>query len=354
MSLLSLPREIRLMRALSKEAKRRGISYDELSATISTEELVLLEGKQPDVRRWGLFPDEEITAAAPESRTVAAVRAGDWRPAAAALAERTDWDRRAAEVDALAEVAAEDNTWLRTWRAQAPGDVNALVVQAQALVRLAWNRRGSARASDTSPEQFAAFRRALIDAHKAAELACDAVPEDPTPWLSLVTMARGLQVGHERFRQWWAGLVARAPAHRAGHDEALQYWCAKWAGSDEQMFGFAEAAAANHPALSSLPLQAAYEASAKNPKVWLDRRIHQQTDALLAWLSGDGATSPYARTDRSIAALVLLETKRYDQAVEQFRHVGRHADAWIWHDDEFPRLKFLLARGEACRRARRP
>ena len=40
-------------------------------------------------------------------------------------------------VEALAEAAAEDKDWLRSWRTEAPGDGNALVVQAEALVRLA-------------------------------------------------------------------------------------------------------------------------------------------------------------------------------------------------------------------------
>lgn len=354
MSLRSLPREIRLMRAITREAKRRGISYDELNGQLSSEELYLLSENLPDVTRWGLVPDDEITVEPPKNRTVAAARSGDWWPAAAALAERTDWDRRSTMVEALAEAAAEDKDWLRSWRTEAPGDGNALVVQAEALVRLAWKVRGAGMAKDTTEAQFAGFHRLLNEARQTAERACAAAPEDPTPWVSLLTTARGLQVGHERFRQWWAELIARAPAHRSGHDQALQFWCAKWCGTDDQMFGFAEAAAADHPSLAALPLQAAFEASFKNPKIWQDRKIRPQTDALLAWLASGGATGPHARVDHSVAALALVETKRYDLAVTQFRAIGRHADAWIWHYAELPRLKFLLARGEACRKAKRP
>ena len=52
------------------------------------------------------------------------------------------------------------------------------------------------------------------------------LPDDPTPWNTLLTLARGLRRDHDEFRAMWTELIARDPLHHNGHLQALQYWCA--------------------------------------------------------------------------------------------------------------------------------
>ncbi|RZQ65402.1 DUF4034 domain-containing protein [Amycolatopsis suaedae] len=354
------PRDIRILYRMSREARRRGISAAEFSDTMTDEDALRLAMKPVDPARWGLPPDDDITADVPPrdprlAEVVAAARKSQWEPAAALLAGHgADWERRAVDVETLADVAV-DVDWLETWRAARPGDPHAATVHARMLVTLAWKLRGARLARQTSAEQFAGFFRTLDAAEEATTQAIDAAPDDPTPWWTMVTLARGQQMSHDRFRRIWAGLLARAPLHRYGHDQALQYWCDKWAGTHERMFDFAEASAAKDPSLSSLPVQACYEYVIREEKpIWRSRRARLALDNLLDWLAGAGAGSIHEHHDRSIAALGLTGAGRHDEAVEQFRLLGRRADSWAWSYSTDARLKFLTTRWDACKKARRP
>ncbi|MEC3975109.1 DUF4034 domain-containing protein [Amycolatopsis sp. H20-H5] len=285
----------------------------------------------------------------------AAARNGDWVPAADLLTGiSTDWDQRAFAVRALGDAAADDDSWLRAWRAARPDDPDVAVVHADGLVALAWQIRSSARAEHVSSDQFAGFFRTLEEAETAALAASELAPADPTPWRVLLTTGRGRQLDNDAFRERWAELVARDPLHRGAHDQALQYWCHKWFGSDELMFEFAEQAAVKSPSLSILPVVAAFEAEAREVKAWQHERTRRALDQALRWLNGDGANHPSTRNDRAYAALALVENKRYDEAVEQFRHLGTHADAIAWAYSGKPLQKFFTTRFVACANATPP
>ncbi|WP_246257731.1 DUF4034 domain-containing protein [Amycolatopsis anabasis] len=359
LSLLFKPRDLKAVLTLMRAAKRRGISVEELGDVLTPAEMAALVLPPSGAEKFGLVPDAEVSAdpflddpALDAAR--AGARAGDWTAAARLLAGTgTEWDRRARIVGELASVAADDDGWLRAWRAARPDDPHAAVVHAESLVRLAWQIRGGQTADRTTAAQFSGFHSVLVEAEKAARHAVDLLPADPTPWLSLVTMARGLQLGHDRFATIWRGLLERAPHHRQGHGQALQYWCAKWAGSAERMFAFAEEAAAKSPALLGLPLQAALEHQGEDRGIWKSAGTRRALDALLERLAGEGADDVALRSDRGFAAYALVENKRYPEAVEQFRMLGARADAGPWSSFEEPRLVFLTTRATACRKARR-
>ncbi|GAA4539627.1 DUF4034 domain-containing protein [Amycolatopsis samaneae] len=364
LSLLFKPKERKAVFALMKEAKRRGVSVEDLMDVLTPEELAEFippdkKERPVDVTRWGLPADGEITTdrffvdlALAEADTAA--RAGDWAPAAELLAEiGTDWDRRAAVVSSLGDAAAHDDTWLKAWQAARPGDPDAAVVHAEGLVGLAWQIRGGYTADQTSREQFTGFFRVLEQAEAATRAATELAPEDPTPWGTMITLARGRQYEHEQFRPLWNELVTRAPLHRAGHIQALQYWCAKWRGSHERMFAFAEESAAKSPSLAVLALQAAHEAEIGDAPAWKTKQVDAALDRLLPWLDEAGARHPAVREDRAYAALALVEAGRHGEAVGQFRKLGTHADGDVWSYYAVPKRKFLTTRYRACRHARR-
>jgi hypothetical protein len=312
-----------------------------------------------DPTTFGLVPNSELTAEPLDDRpiglAVAAAKAGDWRPAAAALAEAgTQWDRRSVYVGRLGKIAADDDSWLLAWQRAQPDNPDHAVVLADSLFKLAWNVRGGHRATQTSRDQFAGFHRILADAERAARHATEVAPDDPTPWYALATIARGLEFDNDRFRGVWRELVARDPHHRRGHESALQYWCAKWFGSDELMREFADTAAAAAPSLGILPLVAAYElaqAHSDQPQYtspWVATAVDRLTGQ---WLAGPGFTSVFARHDRGWASFVLVRAGRPSEAVEQFRLIGRHVDVTPYANYTDPVATFVLSRDRACRGA---
>ena len=315
-----------------------------------------------DPTEFGLVPDADVTSAPVDdpalAAAVAGVATGDWRPAAAALADTgQDWELRGRQIGRLGTLTADDDAWLRTWQQAEPANPDHAVVLADSLVKLAWQVRGALRAQSTSAEQFAGFHRVLRDAVHAAEAAAAAVPDDPAPWVTLVTIARGLEFDHDSFHRIWRELVARSPNSRRGHDSALQYWCEKWFGSHELMHEFADTAAASSPSLSALPLAAAYEhvVRADDGAHWRHPSVAPALEqTMYTWLTGLGATSIWAREDRSWTIFPLVNTGRYDEALHQFRALGEHADAWVWSLFPDPVDKFRRVRALACRNSTKP
>ncbi|MGW6934876.1 DUF4034 domain-containing protein [Lentzea sp. NPDC054927] len=351
LSLLFKPKELVNVFRLMREAKRLGVEIDELPTDVVAS--FVLPKTHPE--RYGLVPDTEVTTTTPlEDLALAAVkddvRAGNWENAADLVtATHGDWDRRQRVVWALADLAAKDETWMTAWQAARPGDPHWLVVHAMSLVSLAWDIRGSARASETTREQFEGFHRVLFEAREAAGVAASVLPDDPTPLNTLLTLARGLQVDHDEFRAIWAELISRDPLHHNGHQQALQYWCRKWHGSDELALEFALKAAAESPKFLALPLHAAYEAQSTSPDMWKTPSVVASLDALLKRLADEGSDTYAVRDDRGYAAFGLIRLERFEEALGQFRALGTLADAGPWDYFEEPRITFLSLRGVAIK-----
>ncbi|WP_053733102.1 hypothetical protein [Nocardia sp. NRRL S-836] len=355
LSLLFKPREALTIFRLMREANRRGVPVDELPPEVVAS--FLLPKTRPD--RFGLVPDTEVTAEPPvEDPALEAVkadiRAGHWENAADLTASTYgQWDRRQRVTWALADLAANDDTWLNAWHSARPADPHWSVVHALALVSLAWDIRGSSLATDTTRSQLDGFHRVLTEARTAARAAAAVLPDDPTPWNTLITLARGLGADHDEFRTLWAELVARDPLHHNGHLQALQYWCAKWHGSNEMALGFALEAAAASARFAGLPLRAAQEAEDTDSSLWMAPEVVEALEGLLHRLADEGADTVAVREDRGYAILALLRMRRFDEAVAQFRVLGVHADAAPWNYFELPVITFLSMRGDAMKGASR-
>lgn len=353
LSLLFKPKEALTIFRLIHEAKRRGVEVDELPPEVVATFLM----PKSRAERYGLVPDSEVTTETPiEDPALAAVEAdvlsGNWENAADLTASTYgDWDRRHLVVRTLADHAAKDDTWLTAWQTARPTDPHWAVVHSRSLVSLAWDIRGSASASHTSREQFDGFHRVLAEAHTAARAAAAVLPEDPTPWNTLITLARGLGASHDDFSELWSELTSRAPLHRNAHAQALQYWCRKWHGSNELALNFALEAAAKSPKFAGLPLQAAYEADSTDISMWTSAPVVASLDALLARLADEGADTAAVREDRGNAILALMKLQRFDEAVAQFRALGVHADAAPWCYFEMPVITFLSFRKQAMKGA---
>ncbi|MBK1789219.1 DUF4034 domain-containing protein [Prauserella cavernicola] len=290
-----------------------------------------------DVTGWGMPPKHALSTDLSKpvpviAAAVAAARARDWRPAADLLNRSYgDWAMRAAAVHALGAAAADDGTWLEAWRTATGDDRHTAVVDAHGLFWLAWKLRGNKPDEYTSPQQQDAFHQTVLRSEAAALHATKLAPEDPTPWCTLITMARARSYDQNTFGSLWNELQARDPLHRAGHDFAMMYLAPESPGSHESLFAFAERAAAASPSLAFLIVQAAYAAEDYDEKIWRDARVNRALDVMLHRLvTPSGGVD--ASSDRRWAAYGLVSADRGAQAVPLFAQLGTDASGRPWED----------------------
>lgn len=304
-----------------------------------------------------LAPDEAVVLDPPDAplrAAVAAAVAGDHAPARELLAStrtHAQWEHRDAYVSRLARTALHHDGWLENWRQESPEDPDVLLVVADFHLHRAWRVRTDARAMDVEHDQFQAFFALLADAVPVIGAAAELNPADPVPWRIALTHARGIQAPREVFDTYLAEAEARDPHHFGCHEQALQYLCAKWYGSHEEMFRYAERVAASAPPgskLHALPLRAAleYRLSEKDgPNPYGPEAEAAVTRAL-------GLSGSYRAGDREAAgfrnelALMLIMAERPAEALDTFRAIGVHATEFPWARLGDPRAEFLEARSD--------
>ncbi|MFB6689141.1 hypothetical protein ACFCX3_01270 [Streptomyces virginiae] len=295
----------------------------------------------------GFVPEAELDTdnarpVSPEqTAAVAAVKAGDWEAGAAYLdAAGQDWEERWQRMRPLSELAAEDDAWLLAWRAARPSDPSAALVNADTGVLVAWNVRGSARASHTTQEQFRIFRELLLKAREQAREAQRlADPADPVPYMVEQSISQGLGYAHEEYRELWSQIVERDPKNLSAHTNAMQYWSQKWRGSHELALAFAgECAASAEPGelLSVLPLiayieQELHESDLKPETFFKEPEVLAAVEAALADLAAAGPDDWRSIRLRHLLAWFLFWQDRDAEAVEQFRHIDGHIGAMPWY-----------------------
>ncbi|WP_328672388.1 hypothetical protein [Streptomyces sp. NBC_00328] len=303
-------------------------------------------------------PDGAVEVDAPDSAlraALAAARSGDWEPTAELMARtRTtrDWDRRNRYSAGLAELALHHTGWLDDWHRKRPGDPDLALVAAQLEISRAWEIRTAARARHVSQEQFQAFRVVLRDAEPVLRTAADLNPGDPVPWRILIAHAMGLGAPRPVFDEYLARGREADPHHMGLHRSAVQYLAQKWYGSHEEMFGFAESAAAAAPEgspLRGLPLHAVTEyaveheaGSGRSPVDW--SRIEGHVEAGLNLSAGYEPGDRRASDLRNHLALGLIRSRREAEALEVFRLIGTDARTFPWAYLGDPREIFLLMR----------
>ncbi|GAB7106384.1 hypothetical protein JCM4814A_46980 [Streptomyces phaeofaciens JCM 4814] len=202
-----------------------------------------------------------------------------------------DWLARGHRVRLLAQ-ACTDSSTVETWLAAEPHSADALVLRAATE---------TARAFSLA---IAAGRGVGIDQQRidAAVLAClsaaEAYLDDPTPWISLISVARLYPSGVRRqeLARWWDELHRRDPYSMEGHLQVLHYYSSRWHGSHGLMYDFARDAAGVAPRGCPLPVLVQY-ARVEEFRSALDT-AHSRSTAVgrgQHW-TNDGAVSDLRRT----------------------------------------------------------
>ncbi|MGI5460666.1 hypothetical protein ACQEWB_47385 [Streptomyces sp. CA-249302] len=202
-----------------------------------------------------------------------------------------EWLARGHRVRMLAQACASSST-AETWLAAEPRSADAMVLRAATETARAFN------------VAIAAGRGAPIDQHRidAAVTAClqaaDAYLDDPTPWISLISVARLYPQGVRRqeLARWWDELHQRDPYSVEGHLQVLHSYSARWHGTHGLMYDFARDAAGVAPQGCALPVLVQY-ARVEEYRYALDAAKGAQTTVGLGqhW-NNDGAVSDVRRT----------------------------------------------------------
>jgi hypothetical protein len=275
-----------------------------------------------------------------------AARRGEWHQAAALLSASGDADVRYERLWVLAQESVHDSQWIEEWFAARPTDPAVHSARAELAMQRAWAARGAAFADQTSEQQLRAFFTGLDQAQRLAERAIELGPEDPSPWATLVQMARGQQVPQEEFEHRVQELFARAPHHVQGSFAVLQTLCEKWMGSTEAMFGMARELAAEAPdgsAVCLLPVMAHVEhhlhletgrggpASAARHMTSGATRTELR-EAVARWTGGpDGVPLPGGRMfGHNAAAYAFWLADDPDAARPHLEAIGRALNEFPW------------------------
>ncbi|NBE51053.1 hypothetical protein [Streptomyces boluensis] len=288
--------------------------------------------------------DTELTAARAE------LERGRWTGTRALLAATgPDWDRRGHRLVVLGQVPAA-RSWAREWRLAEPESADAAALLACATVSRAL--RGKDR-----PEH------AQDACRDAAELA----PDDPTPWLALLLLARGVGTEEEVVRLF-DEVRHRHPAHHHAHHLIVGRLAERRAdlGQDplHEVYDFASWAADQVPPdspLAMLPVVAHAEryrvlagaGRASNAPErsghWTGRRARLVLKAAFDWwLEWDGAQHPRGRIDLNFLAHAKFCEGRAAEAAALFHRIGPYATEEPWaYPGRDPSEAFRAARNAA-------
>jgi hypothetical protein len=299
-----------------------------------------------ELRADEIIPADPIGDDVDLADALTAARRGEWQQAAALLAASGDVDVRYDRLWILAQESVHDSQWVEEWFAARPTDPMVHAVRAELAMQRAWAARGAAYADQTSDQQMRAFFTGLEQAQRLADRAIELAPDDPSPWATLVQMARGQQVSQEEFERRVQELFERAPHHVQGSFAALQTLSEKWMGSTDAMFGVARELAAEAPdgsAVCLLPVMAHVEhhlhlegdrgGPAAAARHMTSGATRTELRACVArWMAGpDGTPLPGARMfGHNLVAYAFWLADDPDGARPHLEAIGRALNEFPW------------------------
>ncbi|OLZ74710.1 hypothetical protein AV521_03750 [Streptomyces sp. IMTB 2501] len=250
-----------------------------------------------------------------------------------------DWDRRTHRMDVLAGYLAGSHL-SRAWVTREPRSADALVLHAWTQVAQA---RGQGRLEDSAGTVDACLR--------AAELA----PEDPTPWVALLAVARLERREQSQVFGVWNEILVRDRWNREAYLSMLNYLSPEEAGSRVQILEFVDTLRARMPAnapcvgteLTAQILQyhailgrGGFEALvARNH--WAQEMAAQALDrAAHTWSQAGFLRHAKALADLNLLAYALVAADRRGEARSVFEAVGGIVTAWPWRTGGDPVTEF--------------
>ncbi|RLU78179.1 hypothetical protein CTZ27_37755 [Streptomyces griseocarneus] len=286
------------------------------------------------------------------ARACVDVRAGRYLSAQDVLEEtREDFGLRAHRSSVLASEAADSDLTER-WLAEEPCPEAALLWARVAVLR-------ALRAADAGDKRAVALGRIALT---ACERATEMAPDDPTPWVARLTLARyhrprdpaprGLLTAPPGPWALFARILRLDPWHREAHHRFLTFFFTRYGGSANAAWDVAAFLGQRAPAsspLGLLPLVNLVEEY--NPQAPLARRTwvqHQwRTTALGLYENWFPHVADYRFTpvlDLAYLAHALLMSHRDDEARAVLTAMGPYASRMPWSAFGDPEEELTRAR----------
>ncbi|AOR30096.1 hypothetical protein BFF78_02540 [Streptomyces fodineus] len=257
-----------------------------------------------------------------------------------------DWDRRTHRMDVLAGYLAGTHL-SRAWATREPRNANALVLHAWAQVAQA---RSQGRLDDSDGTIATCLRAAEI------------VPEDPTPWVALLAVARLERRDQSQVFGVWNEVLARDRWNREAYLNMLGYLSPEEAGSRIQVLEFVDTLRARMPA--NAPCAATeLTAQVRQYHSILDRggfealvarnhwsqamATHALDRAAHTWGQPGFLRHAKALADLNLLAYALMAAERRAEARAVFEAVGGIVTAWPWETGGDPVTEFDQTRQKA-------
>jgi hypothetical protein len=257
-----------------------------------------------------------------------------------------DWDRRTHRLDVLAGYLVGSHL-PRSWATREPGNADALVLQA-------WTRVAQARAQGRLEDPAGTVEMCL----RAAELA----PEDPTPWVALLALARLERRPQSEVFAVWNEVLARDRWNREAYLNMLSYLSPDEGGSRIQVLEFVDTLRARVPANApcvateltaqvdqyhSILDRGGVEALvARNH--WSHVTAAQALDrAAHSWIQPGFLRHAKALADLNLLAYALVAADRRAEARPVFEAIGGVVTAWPWQAGGDPVTEFEATRQKA-------
>ncbi|MFE7230736.1 hypothetical protein ACWCRF_02545 [Streptomyces sp. NPDC002405] len=279
-----------------------------------------------------------------------ALAQGRWQVVRSLLVRtKDDWDRRGHRVTVLAE-ESHTAAWTRDWLLAEPESADASVLLGMSLVQ-------GALCGREKPDR----------AREACRAAAELAPEDPTPWLGLLLLERGLGDEEEVVRLF-DKVRHRHPDHHHAHHLMVAQLAERRAdaGPDplHEVYDFANWAAEQAPAdspLAMLPVVAHAEryrvlAGAGHAQAdpaasghWTGRRARQVMKAAFDWwLEWEQEGHARRLVDLNFLAHAKHCEGRGAEAAALFHRIGGHPTQAPWaYPGRDPYTAFRIARAGA-------
>jgi hypothetical protein len=140
-----------------------------------------------------------------------------------------DWDRRTFRMRVLADAMATTRV-VESWQIADPQSTDAVVLRAEVEVMRVFRMVGATGQTDIAN---------LDAALQAAWAAANRYPEDPVPWVSMLTIARLYPDGRPEINVWLDQLQNRDLLNREAYHQFLRYNTGRYHGSFQASYDFA-------------------------------------------------------------------------------------------------------------------
>jgi hypothetical protein len=172
---------------------------------------------------------------------------GRWQEFNDFLEATRDWPDRNFYVSQLTDGLDGRPEWIDQWVGARPGAAVPLLFRGAHGITRAWAARGSGWAESVQEDAWPVFHARLVDADRDLARAATLDEADPTPLAHSLSAAMGLSLGLTEARRRFGEVIRRDPWNLNAHTRMLEVTKAKWAGSHEEMLGFARWASARAP-----------------------------------------------------------------------------------------------------------